>query len=315
MSLRSNMHATLSLALSFLVLTAGAIAQEPIELPEELEPLRAEIRQSNDIYRVRDLGRKLLKSGNRAAGKAVAQLLSDDELGRRRYGLALSYGFAKNKKALPVLEPLLRDEDAQLRAHVAVALEDIAEKKAVKMLLRAIDREEDEFVRKNLVRALGRCGAKSAEASKALMKLARGGKSKLVQRNALIALSSFRKDRKVEKLLIRVAFLSGDRPGGTGSQGGGRTRRSDNRVDWEARYERMNAAALSLGLMRSSEGRKQAEKRIKYERRAEFVEVLRSVLALMDGRLKPKSPEALALRRDFADDRIRRDGEPPFKKS
>ena len=112
------------------------------------------------------------------------------------------------ESAVPGLAALLDAKDSALRSEAAVSLEYVGSPKAIEALVRRESKEKDEAVRSNLLRAIGRCGAKDAGARKALLRQAVTG-SERVTLGALIGLAYFEGDADVARSLEK-AFKGGD---------------------------------------------------------------------------------------------------------
>lgn len=82
------------------------------------------------------------------------------------------------------------DHDVEVRTEAIVALEQLAAPESVKALQAALQKEEDPAVQKELLRALGSCGASDGRVQAMLVKRAKSDKNELLRWNALIALGS-----------------------------------------------------------------------------------------------------------------------------
>ncbi|MHC4379890.1 MAG: HEAT repeat domain-containing protein [Planctomycetota bacterium] len=100
--------------------------------------------------------------------------------------------------------PQLESEKVILRHETAVALEQLAAKDAIKAIKAALKDEEDENVRRCLMRAFGTSGPEDATARKELSKAAKSKKEPVVRLNALFGLSGQLDAKKVEKQLQKV---------------------------------------------------------------------------------------------------------------
>lgn len=76
----------------------------------------------------------------------------------------------------------------ELRREAVVALEQLGSPQALKLLLARLHKEKDEHIAKNLLRAVGTCGADDNNARKALLKQAGDDRKPLLQVNAIVAL-------------------------------------------------------------------------------------------------------------------------------
>ncbi len=103
----------------------------------------------------------------------------------------------------------LDDNDETLRREAAVALEQLGSPLAVPALTKALAAEKEPGHQKDLVRALGACGANDAKTRAALIKRAKGDKQSLVRANAYLALGWSASDPEV-KALLRATLEKGD---------------------------------------------------------------------------------------------------------
>ncbi len=256
--------------------------------------LKALIIQSTFKNKIKELARQLIKRDKDQEAKTVlAELLSDKKAPVIRLsGMALAYGFKGDKAGIVVLEELLKHSDPLVRSHVAVAFEDTAEETAVRPLIAQLKKEKEERVRKNLVRALGTCGPNTKTVEAVLLKSLRD-KSRLVQRNAAIALGNFEVGSKAEKYLLTMALRSGG-----GRRGGGRGRRQSNQ-----------AALYALVQMGSTTAKEKAEKQIGRGKKA-LDKALERMVKAFDSKFDPRNPATLRWRRKAAGDKIERDLDP-----
>jgi hypothetical protein len=106
---------------------------------------------------------------------------------------------------VPGLCAVLESKDAALRSNAAVSLEYVGSAKAVDALAKRVAKEKEESVRGNLCRALGRCGAKDANARKALLREAQAARSDRLALGPVLGLAYFEGDadaaRGLEKAL------------------------------------------------------------------------------------------------------------------
>jgi hypothetical protein len=112
-------------------------------------------------------------------------------------------GRPKLDVAVPGLAAMLDAKDTALRSNAAVSLEYVGASKALEALLRRYGKERDEDVKSNLLRALGRCGAKDDSVRKTLLKEA-SAKSDFVAAGAIIGLAYFERDPEVARGLERT---------------------------------------------------------------------------------------------------------------
>jgi len=108
-----------------------------------------------------------------------------------------------------VAAEFIGENDLALRSEAVLALEQLGAKEAVRPLLKRLRKEEEESVHKNILRALGTCGADDKAARKALLKQAKSDKHPLLQINATVALGWLASDEDVDEFLAEV-FLEGE---------------------------------------------------------------------------------------------------------
>jgi len=108
-----------------------------------------------------------------------------------------------------VVADFLDHQDGGLRREAAVALEQLAAPQAVSVLTKALAAEKEPGHQKDLVRALGACGASDARTRNALIKRAKSDKQSLVRANAYLALGWSASDPDV-RALLRATLEKGD---------------------------------------------------------------------------------------------------------
>ncbi|MCY2959511.1 MAG: HEAT repeat domain-containing protein [Planctomycetota bacterium] len=130
--------------------------------------------------------------------------------GDSRHKLILrAIGFLSPPPYWEMVAEFLDDNDEALRREAAVALEQLAAPQAVPALTKALAAEKEPGHQKDLVRALGACGANDAKTRAALIKRAKGDKQALVRANAYLALGWSASDPEV-KALLRSTLEKGD---------------------------------------------------------------------------------------------------------
>lgn len=174
--------------------------------------------------------------------------------------------------------PLLSDNDIALRREVSVALEQLAEPKALAALTKQFRAEEETDVRKELIRAIASCGRDSSKAQKLVTQNASKAKDELLRINAMIAAASL-EDRQLVVDLARSGLLAG--------VGGVRA-----------------AAGYVIGIRRELELRPQLEAAIETESDSEVRAALERALAVLDG---GEAAQLDPILRDFARSDILRD--------
>lgn len=105
-----------------------------------------------------------------------------------------------------VVLPFVGAGIASTRSEAIVALEQLGHPGALPDLLKALRKEKDEQLEKDLLRAIGSCGADDRKAREALLRASEDRSRPLVRRNALIALGWLAPDDDVA-LRLRQAAL------------------------------------------------------------------------------------------------------------
>jgi len=125
-----------------------------------------------------------------------------------------------------VVTEFLGHSDEILRREAAVTLEQLGAREAVPALTKALAQEKEPGHQKDLIRALGACGAADAKVRAMLIQRAKKDKQTLVRQNAVLAMAWSTNDADV-KAFLRAALESGE--------------------DWER-----EAAALAVGIGRDA---------------------------------------------------------------
>ncbi len=108
-----------------------------------------------------------------------------------------------------MVSEFLDNNDEGLRREAAVALEQLAAREAVPALTKALNAEKEPGHQKDLLRALGACGAADAKTRALLVKRAKSDKQSLVRANAYLALAWSASDPDV-RALLRATLEKGD---------------------------------------------------------------------------------------------------------
>jgi hypothetical protein len=103
-----------------------------------------------------------------------------------------------------VCAEFLGDNDVLLRGEAVVAVQQLGSSDALKAIQKALRKEKDETVAKNLLRALGTCGADDKTARRTLLKQAGSDKKPLLQANAIVALGWLSTDDDVAEFLTET---------------------------------------------------------------------------------------------------------------
>ena len=135
----------------------------------------------------------LFASEKTAVRAALVDLLKDTKAKPPKCELLRAFGRGKVLDARPMVETLLKDNDADVRSFAAVCLEEMASADSVATLVKRAKVERDAMVRKNLYRALGACGGPAADktAARALLKAVADDSQKMVCKHAALALRHF----------------------------------------------------------------------------------------------------------------------------
>ncbi|MFT7616628.1 MAG: HEAT repeat protein [Planctomycetota bacterium] len=266
------------------------------EEPKTVAELKDLIVKSSEVEEIKEFARELInrKKDQEAIDILEAFLTDKKSPVLRLQGLMLAYGFKDHKEGVPKIIRFLKHKDPSVRSHTAVALEDIGDESALKPLNSRMKREKEDAVRKNLVRAIGVCGKKKKKTQTPLLKLLRD-KTRLVQRNAALALGNFEKGGKAEKALLQMAFQVGG--GGRGGRGG------------FGRIQNNQAALYALVQMGSEKAKKKTEEQI--EKGEGFMaDAFQRVLDAFNTPFDPTNPEVVRWRRSAGGDKIKRDLDP-----
>jgi hypothetical protein len=108
-----------------------------------------------------------------------------------------------------MVSEFLDHNDEGLRREAAVALEQLAAREAVPALNKALAGEKEPGHQKDLLRALGACGAADTKTRALLVKRAKSDKQSLVRANAYLALAWSASDPDV-RALLRATLEKGD---------------------------------------------------------------------------------------------------------
>jgi hypothetical protein len=108
-----------------------------------------------------------------------------------------------------MVSEFLDHDDEGLRREAAVAIEQLAAREAVPALTKALNAEKEPGHQKDLLRALGACGAGDSKTRALLVKRAKSDKQSLVRANAYLALAWSASDPDVQALL-RATLEKGD---------------------------------------------------------------------------------------------------------
>jgi len=108
-----------------------------------------------------------------------------------------------------MVSEFLDHDDEGLRREAAVAIEQLAAREAVPALTKALNAEKEPGHQKDLLRALGACGAADAKTRALLVKRAKSDKQSLVRANAYLALGWSASDPDV-RALLRATLEKGD---------------------------------------------------------------------------------------------------------
>lgn len=126
--------------------------------------------------------------GGRGGGPGGDDRDDNGEIRDRRPRLMRWIGANSPRSYWEVCIEFIDENDAALRAEAVVAIEQLGAKESVKAINSRLRKEKDEAIKKNLLRALGTCGADDKTARKTLLKQAGSKKEPVLQTNAILAL-------------------------------------------------------------------------------------------------------------------------------
>jgi HEAT repeat protein len=160
--------------------------------------------------------RAVVLSPQKRALKATAKLLDelDERPGGEEFGTAAllrAIGETSPPEYHELVAQRLESERAKVRAEAAVALEQLGAEGAEALVTRALGREKEPSVRKELARALGASGYDSAKARRELMALAAKDDDGLVRVNAVLAIGRLTPHDELRNFLCEVATEGNDR--------------------------------------------------------------------------------------------------------
>ncbi len=134
----------------------------------------------------------VLSTGKIAAVAALVDLL---QKGKSDLHCAIlrAFGKAGALDARFAVEDALRDKDEIVRSFAAVALETMGRKESLEPLEKRAKTEKDTQARKNMYRAIGRCGGGVPDeaAAKVLLKAMEGDKQAALRKHSVIAMRSY----------------------------------------------------------------------------------------------------------------------------
>src|SRR5262249_50970137 len=110
-----------------------------------------------------------------------------DEGDRRQQRILHAIGVLSPPSYWEVAAEYLEGSETKLRAEAAVALEQLAASEALRDLQSALHKEKDKDVLKEILRALGTCGANDKGVRTLLLKKAGGEKDELLRTSAIAA--------------------------------------------------------------------------------------------------------------------------------
>jgi hypothetical protein len=116
-------------------------------------------------------------------------------------------GEAQATEALEAIyERLAKDKDETVRSFAAVAVEAMGQAESIPVLIKRAKKERDTRARKNVYRALGVCGggAKDKDAAKALLKAINADKQEVVRKAAAFACANYRGEEASRLVLKKL---------------------------------------------------------------------------------------------------------------
>lgn len=162
-----------------------AIAVLSSDEPEALDFARQELRSS--LNRLMGGGAGGGRGGGRGGGVARG---NDSFTGNRAALIMHGIGAVSPRAYWEVVVEFLGDNDPELRAEAAVALEQLAAPESVRAIQAAIQKSKEPEFEKDLLRALGTAGANDKGARSTLLKRIQSEKVALLKLNAIVAAGS-----------------------------------------------------------------------------------------------------------------------------
>ncbi len=134
----------------------------------------------------------VLSTGKLAAVAALVELLHKGKMDLR-CAILRAFGKAGALDARFAVEDALKDKEELVRSFAAVALELMGQKESLEPLEKRVKIEKDTTARKNMVRAIGRCGGGVPDegAAKLLLKSMDADKQASVRKHSAIALRAY----------------------------------------------------------------------------------------------------------------------------
>jgi HEAT repeat protein len=137
---------------------------------------------------------------------ALLKLLKSSRDVALRCDILRAFGHARVHDARPAIEARLGDEEELIRSFAAVALEGIGDPASIRVLNRRSQTERKPVVRKNLCRAMGACGGPSGSkpAAKALLRAMDKDPHQIVRKHAALALALYATGPGAKAILKRL---------------------------------------------------------------------------------------------------------------
>jgi hypothetical protein len=112
--------------------------------------------------------------------------------------------------AAPAVQTLLNAQDEAVRSNAAVTLEYIGDPRSVDALAKRLPQERDEVVWGNVIRAMGRCGAKQEAVRKSVLHEIAGARNNTFSAAATMAIAYFEGDAEAARELEKLTKKEGD---------------------------------------------------------------------------------------------------------
>lgn len=156
---------------------------------KEVDEILDELHKSKKWFDKLDLLAKLMRSSDKRAIEFFESFMSG-KFPNREEGitqLLRSIGSTSPPEYAPLVQPFLDDDRAPVRCEAIVALELLANPKALPSLTKAWKKEKDPAFQKHLIRAVAACGPKDPATEKLVLEQIDGATDPVVATNAMLA--------------------------------------------------------------------------------------------------------------------------------
>lgn len=236
----------------------------------EVQELVAELRRGRFEPGAFEKIRRLVRSSEPEAIEHCKQSINSPFMNfgenRLRKMFIRSIGDLSPPEYWEVVFPLATHPDVGVRNESLVALEQLGAREAAAELRSIQKKIEEPLPAKNLLRALGTCGADDGASQKLLLRATRSEKDLTLRNNAILAVGSLEPTTAVEKALAKL-------------------------LEDDATTVRI-AAACAMGLSRMARFASLLERRLSEEKNPEVKAMLEGSIAVLHGRAPLASLEA-----------------------